>query len=147
MIEEIGATIPEYHLLQVLWRLFVQPHLASHPFSPDLLVVTRELVPSFNVESVIEIGLASLLLQPYEVVLPFFNVAVVFFLYFHRTLYKGLREPQIFIFIPYIKLCCLITHSFFHCFNQPCTSFSSIYTAKVTQSSGLVDDMYLLNCS
>ena len=58
-MEEIGATIPKYQPLQVLWR----------PFPPDSLI-TQELVISLFEESITRISSAILLIRPYKV-LPF----------------------------------------------------------------------------
>ena len=44
-----GATIPKYQPLQVLWQLFMHPHLIYHHFQP---LITRELHSAFVVATV-----------------------------------------------------------------------------------------------
>ena len=67
--------------LQILWHSFVQPCLMNHPFR-----LIRSFYTFINEESVtqrkfIEIGSASLLVQPYKVLLSLINfyAAVIFF--------------------------------------------------------------------
>ena len=58
MMEEIGATNPVNQPLQILWSHFVPIHTTNHP-SGSALLVTRELVPLFNVETVSQSSLKS----------------------------------------------------------------------------------------
>ena len=50
-MEEIGATIPKYQPLRVLWCPFLHTRQTNHCFQPDSLI-TQELVPSLFVESI-----------------------------------------------------------------------------------------------
>ena len=134
-MEEIGATIPKYQPLQVLWHPlcdYARRTILSRPIRP----FTRQLVPSLFEESISRSS--STLIQPffwYSLINAFlspqkflhssrfFSLFVCFF-YFHCTLFSGacrsFREPRKFfsnsLFIH--SLVCLITHSFLHGF-QP----------------------------
>ena len=108
-IEEISATIA----IGSLWCLFVRPYPTNHPCPPDLLV-TRELVPSFNVESVTRNSVQSVF--SYSLISFKIYAAAIFLLsYFtfitHST--GACMNHRISIFILYITFGCLITHSFF----------------------------------
>ena len=70
-MEEIGATIPKYQLLQVLWHLLCDYARRTILFRP-IRLFTRESLPSFlknQYLKLIEIGSAILLIQPYNCLL------------------------------------------------------------------------------
>ena len=107
-----------------------------------ICLLLEELVPLIIVKSVAQSSLKSV--QPvfcYSLIKSSFpkesscGSCFFIFLYFHCILYKGLREPCMDIcfqiFVLYITLGCLITHSFF---NQTCTSISPMYVYSSSQA-------------
>ena len=93
-MEEIGATIPKYQPLRVLWRPlcdYARRTILSRPIRP----FTRQLVPSLFEESISRIYAATLPIQPYKclpVTTKFFTRQSFFFFlsffHFHRTLFS-----------------------------------------------------------
>ena len=127
-MEEIGATIPKYQPLQVLWHPlcdYAQRTILSHP----IRLFTRQLVPSLfeyiNILNLIHISSTILLIQPYKclpVTIKIFMQQLFFSLFSSHT-FSGacgsFCEPWKFFQIHFIhSLVCLITHSFLHGF-QP----------------------------
>ena len=123
-MEEIGAIIPEYQLLQVLWRAFTPSKLSfparfTHYLRISTCTFSFKRISNVN-PKFIEIGSASFLLQPHKILLlplRFFTWPSFFLLYFFVFIIHFTRtcvnlDFYIQIFILYIKIDCLTTHSF-----------------------------------
>ena len=98
-MEEIGATIPKYQPLQVVWRSlcdYARQTILSHPIRP----FTRELIPSLFEESIAQSSLKSVqpvfcygLIKSFLSPQKFLRVSrffFFFFFHFHHTLFRGL---------------------------------------------------------
>ena len=109
---------------------FVPTH-TGHSSGSDSLV-SRELVPSVNLEKFIEISPVTLLIQPYKFLLPpqkkFIWSSFFSYFHFHHTLLVGLLEPGTLfsksLFVH--SLVCLITYSFLNGFQSNLNQHFSI---------------------
>ena len=94
----------------------------------------------------IEIGSASLLIQPYKVLFSvknfyaaviFSNFSIIFIAHFARACVNPRILFSDFHFMYHTCLSINLTHSFIDFGNQTCTNLSPMYTVQVKQSSGL----------